>query len=117
MWTVEGWIDRSGERPTWSARALNMAHRGNDPGLGNKGGRTGIFTRFPTVEKAIMDHLTALWKGSVPLTLITIRGIIVAMLMDMAPEVFNVKASDGLAFRCSDSFVRLWLHQKMGWSE
>ncbi|KIK73084.1 hypothetical protein PAXRUDRAFT_796147, partial [Paxillus rubicundulus Ve08.2h10] len=71
----------------------------------------------PTVEKAIMDRLTALWKGSVPLTLITIRGIIVAMLMDMTPEVFDVKASDGLAFCCSDSFMRLWLHQKMGWSE
>ncbi|KIK80132.1 hypothetical protein PAXRUDRAFT_159484, partial [Paxillus rubicundulus Ve08.2h10] len=59
----------------------------------------------PTVENVIMDHLTALWKGPVPLTLIMIRGIIIAMLMDMAPEVFNVKASDGLAFRCLDSFV------------
>ncbi|KIK73242.1 hypothetical protein PAXRUDRAFT_118944, partial [Paxillus rubicundulus Ve08.2h10] len=67
----------------------------------------------PTVEKAIMDCLTALWKGSGPLILITIRGIIVSMLMGMALEVFNIKASDGLAFHCSDSFVQLWLHQKM----
>lgn len=131
--TVEGWIDRSGGRPTWSARALQKANDGNDPGLGNKGGRQGIFVRlislsipkpdhlpllqanFPTVEKAIIDRLNTLRDGSVPLTLVTIRGVVVAILMDMAPEIFDIKASDGSSFRCSDSFLRAWLRNTMGW--
>ncbi|KAF8120185.1 hypothetical protein EV363DRAFT_1191847, partial [Boletus edulis] len=115
--TVEGWIDRTGGKPKWSARALQKANEGNDPGLGNKGGRRGIFVHFPTVEKAIVDRLNALRNGSVPLTLVTIRGVVVAMLMNMAPEIFNIKAPDGSFFRCSDSFLRAWLHKTMGWSE
>lgn len=47
----------------------------------------------------------------------TIRGIVIAMLMNMAPEIFDIKASDGSSFRCSDSFLRQWLHNTMGWSE
>jgi hypothetical protein len=43
--TVDSWIDRSGDKPKWSSRALKMASNGNDPGLGNKGGRRGIFMR------------------------------------------------------------------------
>lgn len=41
--TVEGWIDHSGDKLKWSARALEMATKGNDPGLGKKGGKKGIF--------------------------------------------------------------------------
>lgn len=73
--------------------------------------------QFPAVEKAIIDRLNTLRDGSVPLTLVMIRGIVVAMLMSMAPEVFRVKASDGSTFQCSDSFLRQWLHHVMGWSE
>ena len=39
------------------------------------------------------------------------------MLMSMALEVFEIKASDGLTFRCSDSFFWQWLHNVMGWLE
>lgn len=41
--TVESWIDRSGDKPKWSDRALAMASEGYDHGLGNKGGKKGIF--------------------------------------------------------------------------
>lgn len=74
-------------------------------------------THFPAVEKAIIDRLNALRGGSVPLTLVTIRGISIAMLINMAPEIFDIKASDGSSFRCSDTFLREWLHNTMGWSE
>ena len=76
-----------------------------------------IQAQFPTVEKAIINRLNALRDGSVPLTLVTVRGIVVATLISMAPEVFEIKAPDGSTFRCSDSFLRQWLHNTMGWSE
>lgn len=56
-------------------------------------------------------------KSDAPLTLVTIRGIFVATILDMAPEIFEQKAADGSTFRCSDSFLRKWLHETMGWSE
>lgn len=41
--TVEGWIDRNGDKPGWSDRALTMAREGYDHNMENKGGRKGIF--------------------------------------------------------------------------
>ncbi|KIM89788.1 hypothetical protein PILCRDRAFT_94971 [Piloderma croceum F 1598] len=35
----------------------------------------------------------------------------------MAPEIFEKKAADGSTFRCSDSFLRQWLHGTLLWSE
>lgn len=74
-------------------------------------------TQFPTVEKAIITHLNQLRDASVPLTLVTIRGIVVALIMQLAPEIFEIKAADGSEFQCSDSFIRQWLHTTLNWSE
>ncbi|KAH7917193.1 hypothetical protein BV22DRAFT_1026850 [Leucogyrophana mollusca] len=35
----------------------------------------------------------------------------------MAPEIFERRAADGSKFRCSDSFLREWLHGTVKWSE
>lgn len=40
-----------------------------------------------------------------------------ATILDMAPEIFETRAKDGTQFRCSDSFLRKWLHETMNWSE
>lgn len=53
--TVEGWIDRNEGKPKWSARALQKASDGNDPGLGNKGGRRGIFVRHQLIYLKIVS--------------------------------------------------------------
>lgn len=34
----------------------------------------------------------------------------------MAPEIFEKQAADGTKFRCSDSYLRTWLHETMSWS-
>jgi hypothetical protein len=73
--------------------------------------------RHPEVVKAIINRLNGLRDAAAPLTLVTIRGIFVATIMEMAPEIFEQKASDGTKFRCSDSFLRKWLHKTMNWSE
>ncbi|KAG1809148.1 uncharacterized protein BJ212DRAFT_1484655 [Suillus subaureus] len=82
-----------------------MAEYGHDQGQGNKGSWKGIFTQFPTVEKAIITYLNQLQDASVPLTLATIRGIVFALIMQLAPEIFEIKAANGSEFRCSDSFI------------
>ncbi|KAG6372795.1 hypothetical protein JVT61DRAFT_7198 [Boletus reticuloceps] len=73
--------------------------------------------QIPTVEKAIINWLNVLQEGSVLLTLTIVREIIMAMLMSMAPKVFDIKAPDGSTFQCSDSFLQKWLHHTMEWSE
>jgi hypothetical protein len=35
----------------------------------------------------------------------------------MAPSIFDQQAKDGSRFRCSDSFLRKWLHETLRWSE
>jgi hypothetical protein len=35
----------------------------------------------------------------------------------MAPEVFKKVAKDGSLFRCSDSYLRRWLHETMRWAQ
>jgi hypothetical protein len=73
--------------------------------------------QHPEVVEAIIRRLNGLRDAAAPLTLVTIRGIFVATILDMAPEIFEQKASDGTKFRCSDSFLRKWLHETMNWSE
>ncbi|KAF9022124.1 hypothetical protein BDZ89DRAFT_220444 [Hymenopellis radicata] len=52
-----------------------------------------------------------------PLTLVTICGIVVSTILHMKPEIFEQQASDGSRFRVSDSYLRKWLHETIGWSE
>lgn len=34
----------------------------------------------------------------------------------MAPEIFDIKYRDGSKFRCSESYIRAWLRETLGWS-
>jgi len=46
-----------------------------------------------------------------------VRGIVVATILKMAPEIFDKRAKDGSSFHCSDSFLCKWLHGTLLWSE
>jgi hypothetical protein len=72
---------------------------------------------YPEVEKAIIKHLNALRDTGATLTLVTIHAIVIAMISDMAPEIFKKQGSDGSHFHCSDSFLHEWLHTTRDWSE
>jgi hypothetical protein len=50
-----------------------------------------------------MKWLEQLCEAAAPITLVTVRGIVVATILKMAPEIFEKKAKDGTAFCCSDS--------------
>ena len=66
---------------------------------------------------AITNRLEQLREASAPVTLVTVRGIVVATILKMAPEIFDRCAKDGSSFRCSDSYLRKWLHGTLLWSE
>jgi hypothetical protein len=72
---------------------------------------------YPDVVDAITKRLEHLREASAPITLVTVRGIVVATILKMAPEIFDKRAKDGASLRCSDSFLRKWLHGTLLWSE
>jgi hypothetical protein len=69
------------------------------------------------VAETIIKQLNALRDAAAPLTLVTIRGIFVMTILDMASKIFEQKAHNGTTFRCLDSFLWKWLHETMNWSE
>lgn len=131
--TVNSWIDRSGPRPQWTAavRERITSNKGNTPGH-DKGGRRGILvcnfadtesvlidifqSKYPDVTKKIVTELETLRGIGAPLTLLTIRGIMLATIIHMKPEILAVRFRDNSTFKASDSFLRSWLHGVMGWS-
>ncbi|RXW18423.1 hypothetical protein EST38_g7441 [Candolleomyces aberdarensis] len=131
--TVEGWIDRSGDRPRWKASVLQRLQRGNLTGH-NKGGRQGILVRaalncailylvdgkyqdkYPAVKDAIISVLQLLRNNGAPLTIVTIRGVMLAIITLQKPEILEHKTNDGLTFNLSDDYVRKWVKKNLHWS-
>jgi hypothetical protein len=72
--------------------------------------------KYPVASKIILTHLKGLHAASVPLTLTTIRGLMICQLQHLAPEIFEDWAPDGTQFHCSESFVRKYLQHTVGWS-
>ena len=54
----------------------------------------------------IKDRLIALRKSRAPLTVVTVRGIMLATIIHMNPEILEMSFKDGSKFRVSDTFVR-----------
>jgi hypothetical protein len=73
--------------------------------------------KYPEVVKTIISQFGALRDVVAPLTLITIQGIFVATILDMALEIFKQTAKDRMKFHCSDSFLQKWLYEIMSWFE
>ena len=60
--------------------------------------------------------MKALRASSVALTLISIRGLLIAHLEHFVPDIFTLPSRDGSVFRCSDIFVRKFLKRALGWT-
>ena len=73
--------------------------------------------QHPEVVEVIIHQLNGLRDAAAPLTLVTICGIFVATIPEMAPKIFEQKASDGTKFCYSDLFLWKWLHETMNLSE
>ncbi|KAF8235624.1 hypothetical protein L208DRAFT_1256148, partial [Tricholoma matsutake] len=112
--TVSGWIDQEGTAPHWSPHTLEHVKQANKPG----GVMTwvGVLVGYPEVTEQIPRSLEQLRETSVPLTLITIHGIMIAQLQHSTPQIFKVPSPDGTLFRCSEVFVRKFIDHSLGWS-
>jgi hypothetical protein len=72
---------------------------------------------YSQVVEAIIEHLEKLCDASAPMSLVTICSIVVATILQMAPEIFEKKGKDESVFHCSDSWLCQWLHRTLNWSE
>ena len=55
---------------------------------------------------AIKKYLTRLRSSGAPLTVVTIRGVMLAMIIKMEPKILEARYRDGSTFKASDDFVR-----------
>ncbi|KAF8223365.1 hypothetical protein L208DRAFT_1317127, partial [Tricholoma matsutake] len=112
--TVGGWIDQEGTAPHWSTRTLEHVKQANKPGGVTT--RVGDLVGYPEVTEQILRSLEQLQETSVPLTLITICGIMITQLQHSTPQIFKVPSPDGTLFRCSEAFVKKFIDHSLGWS-
>ncbi|KAJ6548994.1 hypothetical protein B0H19DRAFT_858478, partial [Mycena capillaripes] len=68
------------------------------------------------IVRDIIAQLTDLRTAGAPLSLATVRCIIIAIIREQAPEIFEHRFKDGSAFRVSDSFCRKFLDKTLAWS-
>ncbi|KAJ6456514.1 hypothetical protein C8R45DRAFT_580223, partial [Mycena sanguinolenta] len=111
------WIEREGGISRWNESVQKKVELGKGNSPGGHVTRCGVLHPYPETRKKINDHLTSLRAAGVVLTLLTIRGIMVSHIEHDAPEVFERTMSDGSHFRCSETFVRRYLRNTLGWSE
>ncbi|KAJ7604624.1 hypothetical protein B0H17DRAFT_1120943 [Mycena rosella] len=114
------WIDPEAKKrgvSKWKDSILkNVELRaGNAPG--GQTTRCGVLHPYPETRKKIHNHLTSLRGAGVALTLLTIRALMISHIEEDAPELFHHARADGSTFRCSESFVRRYLRNTLGWSE
>ena len=76
-----------------------------------------IQSSHPQIISSIKFQLSSLREAGIPLTLLTARGIMVAIIQKHAPGLFSIPRKDGTYFRCSEAYVRKFLRNTMGWSE
>ncbi|KAK6968926.1 hypothetical protein R3P38DRAFT_3508514, partial [Favolaschia claudopus] len=117
--TVRGWIENVGGFNQWKPTVLARADSGNIPGH-NKGGPRGILVSIvsahPEIVKEIISQLTDFRVAGAPLSLAVARCVIIAIITERAPELFEHRFKDGSYFRVSDSFCRKFLDKTLAWS-
>jgi hypothetical protein len=109
---IGSWIDRSRPRPVWKESVLARIKH-------NRGGQTthrSILSNHGEVVQMIVDNLRKLCLAGIHLDVPRCRGIMIAHLHHACPEVFEKTAHDGSKFRCSESWVHNFLHNKLNWS-
>lgn len=108
------WIDHSGTQPVWHANVLAHVQKGNLPLTTRT--PPNILSKYPNVTKAIIEDLRALCTVGVALDTMCCCGIIIACLTVSCPEISEATAKDSSSFRCSESWVKKFVHQNLNWS-
>ncbi|KAJ6583142.1 hypothetical protein DFH09DRAFT_1076294 [Mycena vulgaris] len=113
--TVQGWIETDGGFSQWKLLVVARALKGNIPGH-NKGGHHGILGTYPKIVQDIISQLADLCGASAPLSLATVRCLIIATIGDRTPEIFEHHFKDRSTFCVSNSFCRKFLDKTLAWS-
>lgn len=71
---------------------------------------------YPEVTEEFLGYIQSLCQSSVALTIITIRGLLIAHLEHFAPTIFTTPSRDESLFRCSEMFVRKLVKRALGWT-
>ncbi|KAK7038460.1 hypothetical protein R3P38DRAFT_2363163, partial [Favolaschia claudopus] len=88
--TVKGWVEKIDGFSRWTPNVLARASKGNIPGH-NKGGRRGVLAGHPEIVEQIVSQLAELRDAGAPLSLATVRCIIIAIITVHAPELFEYR--------------------------
>ena len=72
--------------------------------------------KYPDVVSSAKETLKILRQNGAQITVVTARGILLATIISSSPEILETRFSDGSTFRASESFIRKWLHDALGWS-
>ncbi|KAJ7083056.1 hypothetical protein B0H15DRAFT_757926, partial [Mycena belliarum] len=70
----------------------------------------------PEIVKEVTEQLVDLRAAGAPLSLATVRCIIITIIKVRAPELFEHRFKDGSTFQVSDSFCRKFLDRSLAWS-
>ncbi|KAJ7094037.1 hypothetical protein B0H15DRAFT_762231, partial [Mycena belliarum] len=70
----------------------------------------------PEIINDITSQLVDLRAAGAPLSLATVRCIIIAIIRERAPHLFEHRFKDGSTFQVSDSFCKKFLDQTLAWS-
>ena len=112
--TLGSWIDWEGAALCWSDWTLKLVCLANKPG----GVTTcvGVLVKYPEVFEKILKTMEDLRATHVPLTLVTIQGIMIAQLHYNVPQIFKTPSPDETLFCCSEAFVKKFIDHALGWS-
>jgi hypothetical protein len=69
------------------------------------------------IVNKVKKLLTDIRSTGAGVSLVAARGVMLATILTMAPEILEEKFRDGSTFRASDTFMRRWLHKTMQWSQ
>ncbi|KAJ8496334.1 hypothetical protein ONZ45_g12488 [Pleurotus djamor] len=101
--TVTKWMNGAG----WSAQTLA---RVNEEKVKTNTKKVGIFKKFPSLEESVRTQLTGLRRSGIAINIRLARTIMLALTLAKHPELLKT-------FKCSESFVRSYLHNVLQWSK
>ncbi|VDC03285.1 unnamed protein product [Peniophora sp. CBMAI 1063] len=90
--------------PYFKASVLKRVARKGGAKPGGQNTRSGFLDGHPSLITAIVEQLTTLRAAGVPVSVHIARGIMLAHIRHLAPELLERTAPDGSRFKCSDAF-------------
>jgi hypothetical protein len=71
----------------------------------------------PILVAAILNQLRLIRLAGAPLSVFLIRGLILGHIRHRCPELLEARLKcDGSLFKCSESFVRKFIHEHLNWT-